>query len=232
VTREPITDLLAEAIVAEALSAVRQLAGLDEATRMDAINRIRLALHEHSPHRAEPVDCVLWVDAAAVAGNDYNPNHVARPEMDLLRLSIEADGFTQPIVAWPDADGRYTVVDGFHRHLVGKEYPAVAGRLHGRLPVTVIRSERTGEADRRASTVRHNRARGTHGVEEMGELVQYLARMGWDDVKIGTELGMEQDEVLRLRQIANLEIFAEREFSQAWEAEISAAQKRRPFDPE
>lgn len=89
-----------------------ELHGLPLAERIEAINRIRRLLHAHSPFAEEPVDCVQWVRAERVAGNDYNPNTVAPPEMRLLRLSIESDGFTQPIVAYPQADGRYEVVDG------------------------------------------------------------------------------------------------------------------------
>ena len=96
-----------------------ELHGLPLAERIEAINRIRRLLHAHSPFAEEPVDCVQWVRAERVAGNDYNPNTVAPPEMRLLRLSIESDGFTQPIVAYPQADGRYEVVDGFHRLRVG-----------------------------------------------------------------------------------------------------------------
>ncbi|MCR3770255.1 ParB N-terminal domain-containing protein [Pseudomonas aeruginosa] len=106
-----------------------ELHGLPLAERIEAINRIRRLLHAHSPFAEEPVDCVQWVRAERVAGNDYNPNTVAPPEMRLLRLSIESDGFTQPIVAYPQADGRYEVVDGFHRLRVGSAKGALRQRL-------------------------------------------------------------------------------------------------------
>lgn len=158
-----------------------------------------------------PVSNVRWVPADEVYANDYNPNTVAPPEMELLRISIESDGFTQPIVTWQTDEG-YEVVDGFHRHLVGK----ALGLSH--LPVVVINGERADRGDRIAATIRHNRARGRHQVAAMSEIVQDLARRNWSDTKIGRELGMEPDEVLRLKQISGLaEMFADKEFSEAWE---------------
>lgn len=213
--------------ILDAVTAVfERLAGLPEEDRMDAVNAIRQALHEHSPMRDEPVDCVLWVPAEQVAGNDYNPNVVAPPEMRLLEHSIEQDGYTQPIVAWP-AGGGWEVVDGFHRHRVGKESRTVSKRVRGRLPITVIRADRTEEADRRAATIRHNRARGVHTVDGMAEMVLWLHRTGKSDEWIAVELGMEPDEVLRLRQTQGLaELFADQEFSEAWEVTYQ------PYDPD
>lgn len=187
--------------------------------RIATINALRLALHALSPLAAEPVDCVLWVPADEVEGNTYNPNSVAPPEMKLLERSIEADGYTQPIVAWQH-DDHYEVIDGFHRNRVGKESRAVRERLKGYLPVTVINGDREDRGDRIAATIRHNRARGKHQVEAMSEIVVELKRRNWSDEKIGNELGMDPDEVLRLSQISGLaEMFADREFSEAWEAE-------------
>ena len=212
-------DLIGQSLIDEVRALFARLAELDDDKRIDAINSIRLALREHSPMKREPVDCVLWVRAEQLHANDYNPNSVAPPEMRLLQLSIMADGYTQPIVAWPDAEGSYEVVDGFHRNRVGREVGAVRKRVHGRLPIAVINTERTGKEDRVAATIRHNRARGKHQVEAMADIVLDLARRNWSDEKIATELGMEPDEVLRLKQITGLaELFAEREFSQAWEA--------------
>lgn len=189
----------------------------DERERIAALNEVRRALHAVSPMRAEPVDCVLWVPAERVEANDYNPNRVALPEMKLLARSIEADGYTQPIVTWP-ANGRYEVVDGFHRHRVGKEVAEVSARVRGLLPVVEVRAEREDRGDRMAATIRHNRARGKHTVAGMTEIVRDLARRNWTDKKIARELGMEPDEVLRLKQISGLaELFKDREFSEAWE---------------
>jgi ParB-like chromosome segregation protein Spo0J len=122
-------------------------------------------------------------------------------------------------VAWPDSDSSYEVVDGFHRNRVGREVGAVRKRVMGRLPIAVINAERTSKEDRIAATIRHNRARGKHAVDAMADIVLDLSRRNWDDVKIAKELGMEADEVLRLKQVTGLaELFADREFSQAWEA--------------
>ena len=158
-----------------------------------------------------PVNDVQWVKSELVYANDYNPNKVAPPEMKLLELSISNDGYTQPIVTWKTDKG-YEVVDGFHRHLVGKKlgYPL--------LPVVVINSERSGQNDRVASTIRHNRARGKHQIDAMSDIVRDLSRRNWSEKKIAKELGMDSDEVLRLKQITGLaEMFADRDFSKAWE---------------
>jgi ParB-like chromosome segregation protein Spo0J len=161
--------------------------------------------------KKHPVSNVVWVPTETIFANDYNPNTVAPPEMKLLKISIESDGFTQPIVVWETSAG-YEVVDGFHRHLVGKQM----GLSH--LPIVVINKERVEKGNRIASTIRHNRARGKHLVSGMSEIVQELSRRNWSDDKIGRELGMEPDEVLRLKQISGLaELFADKEFSQAWE---------------
>lgn len=192
---------------------------LPEDERIEAINQVKLALHDISPFRNEPVDCVLWVPTARVQANDYNPNVVAPPEMKLLTLSIEADGYTQPIVTCPD-NAHFEVVDGFHRSRVGKEVKAIRERTRGYLPITQVRAERAEREDRIASTIRHNRARGRHQVDNMSEIVVELSRRNWSDEKIGRELGMEPDEVLRLKQISGLaEAFADLEFSEAWEIE-------------
>ena len=162
--------------------------------------------------KQHPVSSVQWIEADRVVANDYNPNSVAPPEMELLRLSIKEDGYTQPIVTWLRDDGLHEVVDGFHRHKVGKEM----GLTH--LPIVVINQDRIDKGDRIASTVRHNRARGKHAVTAMSDLVQDLVRRNWSDAKIAKNLGMDADEVLRLKQISGLaEMFADQEFSEAWE---------------
>ena len=196
-----------------------RLAALPEDERIELINQIKLMLHDVSPFKDEPVDCVLWVPAESVQANDYNPNVVAPPEMKLLERSIEADGYTQPIVTF-SVNGHREVIDGFHRNRVGKESKAVSKRIRGYLPVTTINADRTGRENRIASTIRHNRARGRHQVDNMSEIVVELSRRNWNDEKIGAELGMEPDEVLRLKQISGLaEMFADHEFSEAWEIE-------------
>lgn len=169
--------------------------------------------------RAEPVDLVLWVPAAEVDANSYNPNVTAPPEMRLLEHSILEDGYTQPVVTWMDGERRETV-DGFHRGEVGRTSKSVRKRTLGYLPVTTINSARTDLGDRMAATIRHNRARGKHRVDGMSAIVQELTRRNWSEGRIAKELGMTDDEVLRLKQITGLaELFADREFSRAWEPE-------------
>ena len=186
------------------------------------LNALRRLIAEHSPFKEEPVDLVEWVSADSVHANDYNPNSVAPPEMELLRLSIASDGYTQPIVTMDEGDTR-EVIDGFHRNRVGKECADVRQRVQGFLPVVTIRDDRGDKSDRIAATIRHNRARGKHQVIAMSDIVIDLARRNWSDSKISKELGMDEDEVLRLKQISGLaEAFADREFSEAWEAVLDA----------
>lgn len=193
------------------------LAALPEVDRIAAINAVKLQLHSVSPFAAEPVDCVLWVPCEEVQANDYNPNSVAPPEMLLLEHSITEDGYTQPIVSWRNG-AAFEVVDGFHRNRVGRESAAVNARVRGHLPVVVVNADRHDRSDRMASTIRHNRARGKHRVESMSDIVVELKRRNWSDDKIGRELGMDADEVLRLSQISGLaELFADDEFSRSWE---------------
>lgn len=187
--------------------------------RIETINALRALIHAQSPFASEPVDFVRWVKSGAVHANDYNPNSVAPPEMELLRLSIRADGYTQPIVAMMD-NGAHEVIDGFHRHRVGKECADVAARVHGYLPLVEIRADRADKNDRIAATIRHNRARGKHQVEAMSDIVIELKRRNWTDDKIARELGMDADEVLRLCQITGLaDAFKDSDFSQAWEVD-------------
>ncbi len=195
--------------------------------KIKAINEIKIALHNVSPFKDEPVDCVLWVESKNVIANDYNPNEVAPPEMKLLEHSIRHDGYTQPIVtALYDQIGKEAekdtreVIDGFHRSRVGKESEYVSSRMMGYLPVVTIKNDRTQKTDRMAATVRHNRARGQHKVDSMSEMVLELKKRNWSDKKIGKELGMEPDEVLRLAQVSGLaEAFADHKFNEAWEIE-------------
>ena len=199
---------------------LKHISSLTTDEQIETINSIKLELHKISPLRNEPVDCVLWVKNTSVYANDYNPNSVAPPEMELLRLSIASDGYTQPIVTMKTELEDREVIDGFHRNRVGKECGDIQGRVHGYLPVVTINSDRTDKADRMAATVRHNRARGKHSVTAMSDIVVELKRRNWTNEKIASHLGMEADEVLRLFQITGLsEMFNDEEFSMAWEIE-------------
>jgi len=201
---------------------IKELDSLQLDEKVNAINEIKLALHKISPFKTEPVDCVLWVKNDTVHANDYNPNSVAPPEMELLRLSISADGYTQPIVSMLDENKTTReVIDGFHRNRVGKECEDIQKRVHGYLPVVTINEDRKDLNDRMASTVRHNRARGKHKIQAMSDMVLDLKKRNWSDEKIAKNLGMDADEVLRLCQIGGIsELFSDKSFSQAWEAEL------------
>ncbi len=195
---------------------------MDMPQKVAAINNVKRKLHAISPFANEPVDCVVWIPAENVTANEYNPNKVAPPEMELLEVSIVNDGYTQPIVTWAKDDA-HEVVDGFHRSRVGKESHLVAQRIQGYLPVVEIRKEQQGKNDRIASTIRHNRARGKHQVDAMSEIVLELKNRNWTNKRIAKELGMDEDEILRLCQITGLEhLFTDHDFSRAWEASDSS----------
>lgn len=214
-----VADLFAGDVVDEVRALLPRLLSLPLPLRVQAINAIRTAIHPYSPFAAEPVDCVQWIPSEMVTANDYNPNSVAPPEMKLLEHSITADGYTQPIVSW-HRDSVYEVVDGFHRHRVGRESKTVRTRVHGYLPLVVINADRQDKSDRIAATIRHNRARGKHRVEAMSDIVVELKRRNWSDERIAKELGMDADEVLRLCQITGIaEAFKDEGFSAAWEVD-------------
>lgn len=204
------------------LKHVDELESLDE--KVKTLNEIREKLHAISPFKSEPVDFVKWVLSDTVVANDYNPNSVAPPEMQLLEVSIVNDGYTQPIVTWPKED-KVEVIDGFHRNRVGRESETVSKRIMGYLPTVIIKKEREGKGDRMASTIRHNRARGKHAVSAMSDIVIELKKRNWSESRIGKELGMDEDEILRLCQISGLaEAFENDEFSKAWESAIHSAE--------
>lgn len=188
--------------------------------RIEYVNLLKQEIMKHDPLNSEPVSCVKWVSSDKVVANDYNPNSVAPPEMELLHISIKEDGYTQPIVTYFH-DGIYEVVDGFHRNRVGKECADIKERVHGYLPVVVINEDVSDKGQRIASTIRHNRARGKHQVDAMSDIVLDLRKRNWSNEKIAKKLGMDSDEVLRLAQITGLaEMFSDREFSQAWESDF------------
>jgi len=165
-----------------------------------------------------PVYNVLSVPIDKVKANDYNPNRVAPPEMKLLETSIWEDGYTQPVVCFYDSeDDKYVVVDGFHRYSILRDSKRIREREKGMLPVVVIEKD---ISDRMASTIRHNRARGTHNIELMSTIVAELVEIGKGDAWICKHIGMSPDELLRLKQITGLaSLFANHEYSQAWDVE-------------
>lgn len=165
-----------------------------------------------------PVYTVKRVPIEKVTANDYNPNSVAPPEMELLETSIWEDGYTQPVVTVYDPENdQYVVVDGFHRYKTLRDSERIYKREQGMLPVVVLDKD---VGNRMASTIRHNRARGSHNIELMSHIVAELVEMGKGDRWICEHIGMSADELLRLKQITGLaSLFQNQDFSQSWEAE-------------
>lgn len=163
-----------------------------------------------------PVYSVYSIPISKIRANDYNPNKVALTELKLLEQSILADGYTMPIVCYyVEEKDYYEIEDGYHRYLVMKKSSKIANREANHLPVVIIDKPIT---ERIASTIRHNRARGTHSVDYMVEIVQKLVESGLNDQWILTNLGMDKDELLRLKQISGLaSLFAQESFSKSWE---------------
>jgi len=162
-----------------------------------------------------PVYNVVAVPIEKIEPNSYNPNSVAPPEMKLLYDSIKEDGYTMPIVCYYSAeDDKYIIVDGFHRYRIMLDYQDIYDREKGMLPVTVIDKPID---ERMASTIRHNRARGSHNVDLMSNIINELHEIGRSDAWIAKHLGMDKDEILRLKQITGLTVlFKDIEFGQAW----------------
>lgn len=183
---------------------------------LDCIEEIREALHEVSPVNSQPIDRVRWVNVDDVCPNDYNPNSVAKKEMGLLYTSILHDGYTQPVVTVYDPDRKkYVIVDGFHRYYTCKTRDDIRERNQGRLPIVVIEKNIN---DRMASTVRHNRARGKHSIAGMSSMVFEMLENGWEDAAICNELGMEPEELLRLKHMTGFSrLFENAEYRKAWQ---------------
>lgn len=181
---------------------------------IECIEYIKDMLHDISPIQ-QPVDRVYWVDIDKVEANDYNPNSVAGKEMRLLYTSIKHDGYTQPVVTIYDKKkGKYVIVDGFHRYFTCKSNQDIKDRNWGRLPIVVIEKDIN---DRMASTVRHNRARGAHSVDGMANMVFSMLEEGWGDAEICNQLGMEPEELLRLKHITGFsKLFENAEYKKAW----------------
>lgn len=163
-----------------------------------------------------PVYNIIAVPVEKIKPNTYNPNAVAPPEMRLLYDSIKADGYTMPIVCYYDKpEDIYIIVDGFHRYRIMLEYPDIYERENGMLPVSVIQKNLD---QRMASTIRHNRARGNHDVDLMSNIIKELHELGRSDNWISKHLGMDKDEILRLKQITGLAaLFKDVKFGKAWQ---------------
>lgn len=165
--------------------------------------------------KAQPISYVEWVDPRTLRGNDYNPNHVAPPEMALLKLSIMENGWTQPIVTRTvGEDGIAEIVDGFHRWTLGIGDPDVRALTGGLVPVCRLLS--IDPVTQRMATIRHNRARGTHAVVKMADIVEALRRLGEDEAGIAKRLGMEPEEVTRLLMRGGMSKRGGAEWNKGW----------------
>jgi ParB-like chromosome segregation protein Spo0J len=192
--------------------------------KIEFLNELRTFISSLSPQKSQPVDRILWVPVDIVQANDYNPNSVASIEMELLYVSISHDGYTQPIVTVYDKElGKYIIVDGFHRYFIAKTKADISKRINGRIPIVVIDKDIT---ERMASTVRHNRARGEHMVTGMSNLVFQMLDNGMSEAEICQELGMQPEEVLKLKHITGFsKLFANAEYSKAWMTKYQIRQK-------
>ncbi len=193
--------------------------GMDAAEDKAAfLNEVRGLLSSLSPWNTQPIDFVRWVPVEQVQANDYNPNSVARNEMRLLYVSISHDGYTQPVVTyWDEEIQKYVIVDGFHRYTIMRTNRDIYDANQGRLPIVVIDKDIN---DRMASTVRHNRARGKHSVAGMGQIVFNMLRNGATDEEICAEVGLEAEELARLKYVTGFaKLFEGTEYGQAWETD-------------
>jgi len=192
--------------------------------KIEFLNELRTFISSLSPQKSQPVDRILWVPVDIVQANDYNPNSVASIEMELLYVSISHDGYTQPIVTVYDKElDKYIIVDGFHRYFIAKTKADISKRINGRIPIVVIDKDIT---ERMASTVRHNRARGEHMVTGMSNLVFQMLDNGMSEAEICQELGMQPEEVLKLKHITGFsKLFENAEYSKAWMTKYQIRQK-------
>lgn len=185
--------------------------------KVNAINEVRFILHQVSPLKHHPVDYVKWQKSEDIEANEYNPNIVAPPEMRLLVVSINEDGFTMPVVTCP-TESVIKIVDGYHRRKSERISREIHDSTKGYLPISLVREENRTIPRRMASTIRHNRARGTHEIDLMVNIVAELHEAGMGDDWIMKNIGMDADELLRLKQISGLAaLFKDRAYSRAWE---------------
>ena len=190
-------------------------------------NQLRSTISLYDGMAHNPVDNIQWIKASEIRPNSYNPNNVAGPEMELLYTSISHDGYTQPIVVVRDGtkkDKKYTIVDGFHRYSVSKTYPDIVAVNRGYIPCVVLEKDKNNLM---ASTIRHNRARGKHAIVGMSNIVFEMLKGGWGDAQICEELGMEPEELLRLKYSTGYaKLYEGEQFSNAW---TTVKQTKRKF---
>ena len=179
------------------------------------VNELREFLHKELSPVKQPIDLVRWIPINEVEPNDYNPNSVAKVEMGLLYKSIKHDGYTQPVVTIYDPEKKkYVIVDGFHRYFTCKTNKDIYDANNGMLPCVVIEKDIN---ERMSATVRHNRARGEHSISGMSSMVFQMLENGWSDEEICNNLGMEAEEILKLKHITGFsKLFEDQEYNKAW----------------
>lgn len=206
---------------------ITAISGIDDnLNEVEFMNAVMDEYYKLHPFKHNPVTKVRYIPLSKIKANTYNPNSVAAPEMKLLHTSIKADGYTQPTVAFYDADkDEYTIVDGFHRYSVCTRYKDINALNKGYLPIVVIDKQL---ADRMASTVRHNRARGKHAVEGMSNIVLKMLKEGKSDVDICVDLGLEADELIKLKHITGFaKLFEGTKYSTSWESNNQIMNRQR-----
>lgn len=194
---------------------------------IEEMNEITNALYEKHPMKHNPVSRIQFIDVDMIEPNDYNPNAVAKNELKLLEISIDHDGYTQPTVTiWDEQKQKYVIIDGFHRYYTMKTSKLINERNGGKLPIVVLDKDIN---DRMASTVRHNRARGKHSVTGMGNIVCEMIKNGATDEEVCNELGLEVDELVRLKYTSGVaKLFEDAEFSKSAKP---THQIEREYDP-
>lgn len=210
---------------------IAALQDLDDGPMLDIVEELRKEIHRISPQKSQPIDLVQWVPIEDVQPNDYNPNTVASKEMGLLYHSIKMDGYTQPIVTVFDEKIRkYIIVDGFHRYWVAKKQEDIREATNGLIPIVVLHK---GMNDRMAATVRHNRARGEHSTKGMSSLVFHMLENGWKDSEICNHIGLEPEELLKLKHITGFsKLFENTHYSKAWETKKMLRYKKEYLERE
>lgn len=193
---------------------------------IEFLNKVMDVYADLHPFKHNPVTKVRYLPLSKVHANNYNPNSVPTQEMKLLHTSVTADGYTQPVVTFYERDtGEYTIVDGFHRYTVCRRFADIQALNKGYIPCVVIDAPL---ADRMASTVRHNRARGKHAVEGMSNIVLQMLKNGKSDAEVCTELGLEVDELIKLKHITGFaKLFEGAKYSSTWESNSQIMAKKK-----
>ena len=201
-----------------------ELEGKSVEETIEIINELRACIHERSPMKGEPCDFIQWVKIERVSPNDYNPNSTAGKEMNLLYISIKEDGVTMPVVTIKDVEG-FTIIDGFHRYFTCKAMVDLKERMHGYLPITTL--NKTLE-ERIAATVRHNRARGSHSVQGMSNLVFKMLQEGVEDEEICRKLGLDATELVKLKHITGYsKLYENVEYGKSWTTNYQIREKKK-----